>query len=398
MAQIYKVQDPTGAVREIEGPEGATDQQIIEQAKILFSTPSASQRDVRLAEPKPKLGVAGQLGAAFLDAAFKTANPGQALPELNRRIESTGYDVGGAITDQAAKVVPPEVAAGAGYVGNLAVQALPMALGGAATRGIAAPELQSGARTLMQSALKPPKSELLKGNAARAIDTMLEEGINVSKGGVTKLRDKINALNVEIAEAIKNSPETINKYAAARELQMLTNKMLRQANPNADIAAIRSAWTEFLNHPLFASQSNIPVQLAQQVKQGTYQSLGSKAYGGELKATDIEAQKTIARGIKNHIANKIPGIDKLNKADSELINAETMAAVRVMMNANRDPGTIAYLASHPLAAASYVMSHSPFFKSLLARGMYSGANTIPQSAGQIAGAAYGANIVGKEPQ
>ena len=39
--QIYKVRDPIGAIREIEGPSGATDDQVIAKAKELFATPVA---------------------------------------------------------------------------------------------------------------------------------------------------------------------------------------------------------------------------------------------------------------------------------------------------------------------------------------------------------------------
>jgi len=35
--QLYKVKDPTGAIREIRGPAGASDEEIIAQAKLLFS-------------------------------------------------------------------------------------------------------------------------------------------------------------------------------------------------------------------------------------------------------------------------------------------------------------------------------------------------------------------------
>lgn len=39
--QIYKVRDPSGAIREIEGPAGATDDQVISKAKELFAVPAA---------------------------------------------------------------------------------------------------------------------------------------------------------------------------------------------------------------------------------------------------------------------------------------------------------------------------------------------------------------------
>ena len=38
--QIYKVQDPTGTMREIEGPAGASDADVIAQAQKLFATPT----------------------------------------------------------------------------------------------------------------------------------------------------------------------------------------------------------------------------------------------------------------------------------------------------------------------------------------------------------------------
>ena len=40
--QIYKVRDPSGAIREIEGPSGATDDQVIAKAKELFAVPSGA--------------------------------------------------------------------------------------------------------------------------------------------------------------------------------------------------------------------------------------------------------------------------------------------------------------------------------------------------------------------
>ena len=40
--QIYKVQDPTGAIREIEGPAGASDADVISQAQKLFASPTTT--------------------------------------------------------------------------------------------------------------------------------------------------------------------------------------------------------------------------------------------------------------------------------------------------------------------------------------------------------------------
>jgi hypothetical protein len=48
--KIYKVQDPTGAIREISGPDGASDDEVIAQAQKLFSQPKS---DISAATPTP---------------------------------------------------------------------------------------------------------------------------------------------------------------------------------------------------------------------------------------------------------------------------------------------------------------------------------------------------------
>lgn len=47
----YKVRDPQGNIREISGPDGATDDEVIAQAQKLFSTPSTQQRSVMAPAP-----------------------------------------------------------------------------------------------------------------------------------------------------------------------------------------------------------------------------------------------------------------------------------------------------------------------------------------------------------
>jgi hypothetical protein len=57
------------------------------------------------------------------------------------------------------------------------------------------------------------------------------------------------------------------------------------------------------------------------MKQGTYQALGSKAYG-EVKGASIEAQKALARGLKEEIANQFPEIGNLNADESRLLDLQ----------------------------------------------------------------------------
>lgn len=321
-------------------------------------------------------------------APFATLGVGGGLVKAGEALERGAYKTGGAVTDVAAKVLPPEAAAAAGFATNVAIQALPSIVLGEAAKRVAAPALEHGARQLMQSALKPTKDELLKGKAARAINTMFEEGINVTPGGVIKLRSQIDALNREIMADIMSSTATVNKAEVARSLISSLNKFKMQVNPRSDLATIERGWLEFLEHPLLQGRVDIPVQLAQKMKQGTYHAIGGKAYG-ELKGAEIEVQKTLARGLKEEIAKAVPGIDKLNKAESELLNAEVMVTARVLMDANKNPMSLGWLAAHPSTWMGFAADRSPLVKSLLSRGLHGGAEQIPATAGRAIGAGIG---------
>lgn len=56
--QIYKVRDPSGAIREIKGPAGATDEEVIAQAQTLFATPTPAQPNAGIPgeRKKPTMG------------------------------------------------------------------------------------------------------------------------------------------------------------------------------------------------------------------------------------------------------------------------------------------------------------------------------------------------------
>ena len=266
---------------------------------------------------------------------------------------------------------------------NTALQAAPAAL----SRGVAATApgmMVDAARGLMSSALKPTLEQLRTGKASRAIDTMLEKGINATPGGAAKLRAEIDTLNTEIFDAIKNSPATVDKYAAARELYKLTQDLKKQVTPGSDLAVVLGAYNEFLNHPLLAGGNDIPVALAQELKQGTYKSVGGKAYG-ELKGTEIEAQKALARGLKDEIAQAVPGVGRLNAMESEALNALNVVERRALMDANKNPMGLSLLAANPKAWAAFMADTSALFKSLAARLVNASSAPVEASGNAISG-------------
>jgi len=169
---------------------------------------------------------------------------------------------------------------------------------------------------LMQSALKPLQKQLESGQAKTAIQTLLREDVNptltktIFGRGLDTLQAKVDTINSQISEIIKNSKGTVSKSQVVAYLDELEKKALNSALPSANLEAVQAARQEFLSHPLLKNIEDIPVQLAQKLKTGTYADLGSKAYG-ELKSSTVEAGKTLARGFK---ANKdIAGLSTLSK-------------------------------------------------------------------------------------
>lgn len=295
------------------------------------------------------------------------------------------YEAGGKATDYlASKGASPEVAAMGGMVTNVGLQALPMLAGGEGAK-VAAPLMEKGARSLMASALKPSPQAWKAGDAATAIDTLLTEGINPTMGGVAKLKDKVGLLNDEITQIIANSPATVQKSDVGMRLVDTLNQAKKQVNPQTDLDAIKKAWMDFRNHPDLIGKQDIPIQLAQEMKQGTYRQLNKKY--GEAGTADTEAQKALARGLKEEIALAEPNVAKINAMESALIKTLDIAERRAVMDMNKNPGGLAWLSSNPATWAAFIADKSAAFKSIAARMMYQGKNQIPATAARGAIAA-----------
>ena len=375
---VYKVKDPSGAIREIRGPEGATDEEVIAQAQKLFAAPapSASPSPPEPSSPKALL----RLGASLETSGRIPLSERARFPDIPDLINKTAEGVGGAVTDIAAKYLSPEAAAAAGVAANVGVQAVPVMLGGEPAKA-ASSAIRSGSERLMQSALKPSITSLKTGQAAQAISTMLDEGITVSKGGVAKLKAMISALNDDVVRAIVASPATVDKNKVANALLVPLRKFERQVNPTADMRAIEGAWTEFINHPLLSGKQNIPVQLAQEIKQGTYKTLGDKAYSRlGIGAADEAAQKALAGGLREEIATAVPEVAQLNAKEAKLLNALQNAEHRALSEGNKNLSGLAWLSNNPAAWGAFMADRSAAFKSIVARMLNAGKEQIPATA------------------
>lgn len=336
----YVVKSPDGKEFEVTAPEGATESQILDYAKTQFAQQQPQ------AQPKPV-----SRDQAYQE--FKKQGWGTGIPKL-------GYDVGGKVTDMTGSPA-------AGYAANVATQAVPSLLTSFNMGQAPASVAEKPASFLMSSALKPTLEQWRTGKAPRAIQTMLKEGVTPTKGGVDTLKTKIADLNDEISQAIAGSTATVDKHKVASYLQDAINKFEKQVSPGADVKAIQAAWDEFLAHPLFTSK-DIPVQLAQQMKQGTYKVLGEKAFG-EQKGAAAEAQKTLARGLKEEISASVPGVAQANKKEGDLINALKLAERRATMDANKNPIGLGWL-GNPLMLPFWMWDRSPGLKAATGIGLY----------------------------
>jgi hypothetical protein len=382
---------------EVEFPDGMSEQEMEAAIRKNFMLPPKEAAKAPKMDQSPSMidrmkrtGMAaakGLLQAGPVGAAVGAV--GDASQQVSDAVEKVGYDAGGAVTDALAGKVSPEVAGGLGFAANVATQAVPTVLGGMAGK-VASPTMQAGGKALMQSALKPTIADLKTGRATRAIDTLLEEGVNPTKGGVEKLKGMVDDLGDEIQATIANSTATIKKSDVGSRLVETYEKFKKQVNPQADLDAIKKAWMEFRSHPLLAGKADMPVQLAQEMKQGTYAQL-SKKYG-QMGSADTEAQKAIARGLKEEISNAVPEVSALNKKESDLLNALKVSERRALMDLNKNPMGLSLLANNPASWAAFMADKSALFKSLMARMLFSGSEQIPSTVGKAAGGLYGSQL------
>lgn len=310
-----------------------------------------------------------------------TAGIGEAVNQSGEFMDRLAYDAGGKVTDLTGS---PKL----GFAANVATQAVPTMIGGL-VGSKAKPAVEGAGRFFMQSALKPGKAARQSGKAGRAVDTMLKEGMNVSKGGVEKMQTMVDDLNNVVDDIVKNSSTTVDRDKVVNYLQDVVKKFENRPDAIEAQKAVEKAWEQFVTHPMVSGSKQIPMQTAQQLKRGYQASVGDKGYG-DLKTAATESEKAIARGLRTEMAAGEPGIVSPLSREAELINAKKLAAERVLADANKNPIGLGALISQPWMLPIWMWDRSPLLKSLTARGLYSAAGPIGTGAGAAAGGIYGA--------
>lgn len=267
-----------------------------------------------------------------------------------------------------------------------------------------------------ESALKP-STTLSQADRAAMVQTGLANKIPVSKGGLEAIGSKIDDLNQAIKDEIAADPtRPIDPQAVATRADIAKAKFAKQVNAGGDLAAIDASKQQFLEEqgalPQTASSAAKPAppmnaEDAQAMKQGTYRVLSGKF--GEQGSASVEAQKALARGLKEEIATQFPEIDNLNTQESRLLDLQPILERAVNRISNHQLigiGTpIAGAAAKAVTGSGSVgivasvlksVLDDPYVKSRLAISLSKGAN-IPFSQASARVGAYSAALGSTSP-
>lgn len=352
----------------VEFPDGMSDADIVTAIKKI-STPQTEGLKDKLLRLAPNF--MGPLGIPL--SSVKAG--GEALDRIAYKAGEKTTDVTGS----------PEL----GLAANVAVQTVPMFLGG----GLGAklePAAQKLGMNLMTRALKPDKAARVSGQGETAVKTLLDEGINVTRGGAEALRDKVDDLQATVAQILDRYPNAmVDKQRVYDALSDSISRATKQGTPQDEVATLNKAVMDFAQHPLLQGSDRIPVQLAQELKQGVWRRLKDPAFAkGVAPSGARDAQKSIGSGLRQGIEDVAPEVGPINAETKKFLDTLKLVETRVGAEGNKNLMGLGAISPSMHNFLAWMLDRYPAGKSMLARYFYSHAD--PEMAGRAAGATLGA--------
>lgn len=227
---------------------------------------------------------------------------------------------------------------------------------------------------MYQSALKP-STALPREDVAALVNAGLKEEIPVSAKGLEKTRTNIDQINTDIADTINKGAQqgkAVQPTKVAGYTSRSVDKFKDQVNPTADLGSIGGSTKEFLETQGKVTPANpqgipIPVDKAQKLKQGTYSKLRDSY--GEIGTAAKEAQKDLARGLKEEIYAQFPELRDKGLREKALIDLETTLERFANRHGNKDlvgiGSTIAGSAAHAATGSNPIAAIGMLAKSAL---------------------------------
>jgi hypothetical protein len=108
----------------------------------------------------------------------------------------------------------------------------------------------------------------------------------------------------------------------------------------------------------------------------------NKKYG-QIGESDVEAQKALARGLKQEIENIIPDVKGINLKESDLIKTSDVLNRRLIQSMNNNPIGIAGLSPTPSNLLTMLLDKNDYLKSLAALGIYNTSNFLKPVTGLL---------------
>lgn len=328
---------------------------------------------------KEQPSLTSRLGSAALKGSLPFGPIGAVLGAAkegvdigNEALTKGAYEVGGAVTDITGS---PK----AGLFANALTQAVPsMVSVPARTPSL----LEKSALRVMQSAVKPNLAARQSGDATKGMKTMLERDINATEGGKEFMQSKVTELENEVQSILANSRGIVNpENVAVKSLQESFAKVKHNLSVGEDAAVISESIGKLLEHPLVVGKGDIPVALANKIKQAIYKGLGDSAYGLQAKSTAEKiAEKAMARSLKGEIATAEPAVVPTLKEQAELLNALKVLSPRVGVEGNKNIFGLGALSPSVEHLVVWLADRSPAFKSMLARTIYTTGKQAPAEA------------------
>ncbi len=210
----------------------------------------------------------------------------------------------------------------------------------------------------------------------KAINTMLDEGIPITRGGLKRTQDLVMDLTDKMDAVVQTSGAKNNPIPTADVLgpvQELRDWVGKTVNGEKLVGKIDGVVANFKKQ----YGDVVTVEQAQEIKQNT-NALLKKMYG-QLQPVTVEAQKQLVRGLKDRIAQEIPEIAGVNARYGDLKTLETALERAVNRTGNWDwlslssgvvggvmGGTTGKVTAAAEAAAAWRILKSPVVQSHLA--------------------------------
>lgn len=254
-----------------------------------------------------------------------------------------------------------------------------------AGRYIIGPLMRIVGRGVYRSALKVPKAVREEFGAREVADTLVREGVPISRAGAGTARTEraLSAAGQETrqmlaaAEAAGAKPVTARPVAQSlqRTRDTVADRALRE-QPLAEVQGMRDALLKENPGPITLTRAQAMKQAEQDL---AIQAYKQEARGAPVNSIDTSVHEDIARGLREAIERRVPGIKNKNLRTQRLIGALKAITAAEGRIANRDPVGM----GDTLALATGAAGYSALGPSGVALGVIQEALTRPELASRL---------------